>query len=74
MVRVFIREYKTVNKKNGETYVKHKLVESIRTEDGPRQRVIMSLGQLTLPRSEWKKLAHALECQLSNQETVLVPC
>ena len=31
----------------------------------------MSLGQLSLPRSEWKKLAHALECQLSNQETLL---
>jgi hypothetical protein len=31
----------------------------------------MPLGQLTLPRSEWKKLAHALECLLSNQETLL---
>ena len=71
MVRVFIREYKTVNKKNGETYIKHRLVESVRTENGPRQRVIMNLGQLTLPHAEWKKLAHALECQLSNQETLL---
>ena len=71
MVCVFIREYKTYNKKNGETYIKHKLVESVRTDNGPRQRVIMNLGQLTLPRSEWKKLAHALECQLSNQETLL---
>ena len=31
----------------------------------------MNLGQLTIPRSEWKKLAHALECQLSNQESLL---
>ena len=68
---MFIREYKTVNKKNNETYIKHRLVESIWTENGSRQRVIMSLGQLTLPRSEWKKLAHALECQLSGQETLL---
>ena len=67
----FIREYKTRNKKNGETYIKHRLVESVWTEKGPRQRVIMNLGQLTLARSEWKKLAHALECQLSNQETLL---
>lgn len=70
-MRIFIREYKTVNKKNGETYIKHRLVESIRTDNGPRQRVIMNLGQLTLARSEWKKLAHALECQLSNQDTLL---
>ena len=68
---IFIREYKTLNKKNGETYIKHRLVESIRTDNGPRQRVIMNLGQLTLPKSEWKKLAHALESNLSNQETLL---
>ena len=70
-IALFIREYKTTNKKNGETYIKHRLVESVWTEKGPRQRVIMNLGQLTLARSEWKKLAHALECQLSNQETLL---
>ena len=68
---MFIREYKTHNKKTNEMYVNHKLVESVRTEKGPRQRVIMCLGQLTLPRSEWKKLAHALECQLSGQITLL---
>jgi transposase len=70
-VVMFIREYKTRSKKTDEEYVNHKLVESIRTEKGPRQKVIMSLGQLTLPRSEWKKLAHALECQLSGQTTLL---
>jgi len=68
---MFIREYKTYNKKTDETYINHKLVESVWTEKGSRQRVIMSLGQLTLPRSEWKKLAHALECQLSGQITLL---
>ena len=70
-IALFIREYKTTNKKNGETYVKHRLVESVWSEKGSRQRIIMNLGQLSLPRSEWKKLAHALECQLSNQETLL---
>jgi len=68
---MFIREYKTYNKKTSEQYINHKLVESVRTEKGPRQRVIMSLGRLDLPRSEWKKLAHALECQLSGQATLL---
>ena len=68
---MFIREYRTRNKKSNLDYVNHKLVESIRTENGSRQRIVMSLGQLTLPRSEWKKLAHALECQLSGQSTLL---
>jgi transposase len=68
---MFIREYKTKNKKTNEEYKNHKLVKSVRTEKGPRQRTIMSLGQLTLPRSEWKKLAHALECQLTGQTTLL---
>jgi len=68
---VYIRESKKVNKKNGEVYFRHHLVEAVRTEKGPRQRTIMPLGQLLLPKSEWKKLAHALECQLSNQVSFL---
>jgi transposase len=31
----------------------------------------MGLGHLDLPRREWKKLAHALECQLSGQISLL---
>jgi transposase len=68
---VYIRESRKVNKKNGEVYTRHHLVEAVRTDKGPRQRVVMPLGQLTLPKSEWKKPAHALECQLSNQVTFL---
>ena len=67
---MFIHEYKTKNKKTGEVYVQHKLLESYRTENGPRQRIIMGLGTLTIPRLEWKLLAHFLECELRGQ-TVL---
>ena len=68
---MYIRESRKVNKINGEVYIRHHLVEAVRTDKGPRQRVVMPLGQLILPKSEWKKLAHALECQLSNQITLL---
>jgi transposase len=71
VAQVYIRESRKVNKSNGEIYIRHHLVEAIRTDKGPRQRVVMPLGQLTLPKSEWKKLAHALEYQLSGQETLL---
>jgi len=68
---VFIREYKTKNEKTGKVYIKHKLVESVKIQGQSRQRIIMPLGQLDLPRREWKKLAHALECQLSGQVSLL---
>ena len=69
MVSVFIRVKKTSIK--GVVYEKHVLVESVRINGSPRQRVIMELGKLDLPKSQWKKLAHALECQLSGQTSLL---
>jgi transposase len=62
---MFIRESKTTNKKTGTIYVKHTLVESVRTEKGPRQRLVMTLGRLNLDRSLWKELAFALESHLN---------
>ena len=52
--------------------MKHQLVESVRINSiKTQQRVVMNLGLLDLPRREWKKLAHALECQLSGQISLL---
>jgi len=68
---MFIRESKTKNKKNGEVYIKHQLVASVRTDKGPRNRVVMSLGTLTIPRIDWKRLAHALECRITGQTSLL---
>ena len=61
---MYIRESKTKNKKTDKVYVKHSLVESVRTERGPRQRLVMTLGKLELDRSLWKELAIALEAFL----------
>lgn len=68
---MYIREYRTKNKKSGKVYIKHQLVESYRTEAGPRQRVVMNLGKLNLDRSEWRRLAFVLESRLSGQETLI---
>lgn len=64
---MFIRESKTKNKKTGKVYIKHSLVESLRTERGPRQRLVMSLGKIELDRSQWKDLALALELYLNGE-------
>ncbi|MFZ3590187.1 IS1634 family transposase, partial [Bacillus sp. DJP31] len=67
---MFIRETTTKNRVTQKEYMKHVLVESYRTEKGPRQRVVMQLGTLTLPKSEWKKLASALEGRIAGQITL----
>ena len=68
---MFVRQYKTKNKKTGKIYIKHQLVQSYRTAVGPRQRVIMNLGKLNLAKSEWRRLAFALEGRLSGQEALV---
>jgi len=67
---MYIRESKTTNKKTGKVYIKHTLVESIRTAKGPRQKLVMTLGRLTLDRSLWKSLAFALESYLNGEQEV----
>lgn len=67
---MYIRETLTHNKKLNTTYKKHQLIEAIRTEKGPRQRVILELGTLTLPKSEWRKLAAVLEARLAGQDSL----
>ena len=64
---MFIRESKTKNKKTGKVYIKHSLVESVRTERGPRQRLVMTLGKLELDRKQWKDLALSLELYLNGE-------
>jgi transposase len=62
---MFIREIKTTNRKTGKAYIKHVLVESIRTPNGPRQRKIMQLGQLDLPKKHWQQLTEELQRRLA---------
>jgi transposase len=63
------RTSKTVR---GKTYINHLLVESRHTPDGPRQRVICSLGSLLPgPAEQWLSLAHKLQSSLTGQVSLL---
>ena len=64
---MYIRETTTKNKNNSKAYTTHKLVQSYHTENGSRQRVIMSLGKLELPRNRWAELAAILESRINGQ-------
>jgi transposase len=68
---VYIR--RTTRHVRGKTYQNHLLVESVATPDGPRQRVICSLGALApAPKATWLGLAQKLHASLAGQ-TALLP-
>jgi hypothetical protein len=64
---------RTTRHVKGKTYQNHLLVESIATPNGPRQRVICSLGALApAPKAMWLGLAQKLHASLAGQ-TALLP-
>lgn len=63
---MFIRE--TVKSKKGKKYIQHQLVESVRTPHGPRQKLLLNLGFLDLPKDKWKELANTIESELHKQK------
>lgn len=63
---MFIR--KTAKRHNGRSYTTYLLVESVRTPEGPRQKTICSLGDLSPgPRQKWLGLVNRVEAALQGQ-------
>ena len=58
---MFIREINKKNPGSDKIYTYHRLMESVRTPRGPRQRTLLNLGELKLPRDQWKALANRIE-------------
>jgi len=59
---MFIRKVIHIDKKNRREYYTFKLLESLRTERGPRQRMVLNLGtDFSLPEEHWKDLANRIE-------------
>lgn len=58
---MFIREVEKKNKGYEKKFIYHVLVESYRTIKGPRQRNILNLGKLIIPKDQWKILANRIE-------------
>lgn len=65
---MFIKEIKKRSKVGTKQYIQHRLVESYRIEKGPRQRTILNLGTLSLPKQQWKLLADQIEAELTGQQ------
>jgi hypothetical protein len=67
---MFIKEIKKRNKHYEKEFFSHRLVESYRSEKGPRHRTILNLGQLTIAKEQWKALADTIEAKLSGQQNL----
>jgi transposase len=68
---MFIRK---VRKRNGRTrkiYEYLQLVESVRTEKGPRQRLVLNLGNLSLDPSQYQSFARRIEEILTGQRSLI---
>ena len=66
-IPMYIREF---TKTNGTTKKKYKylrLVENVRTENGPRQKIILNLGKLNIDKSQYPALAKRIEEILTGQ-------
>jgi len=68
--RMFIK--KNTTKKKGKEYTNYLLVESLHTEQGPRHKVIASLGNLkSAPAEHWHQLAKKVERALAGQLSLI---
>jgi len=67
---MYIREFTKTNGTSQKKYTYLRLVENIRTEKGPRQKIILNLGRLKIQKSQYPALAHRIEEILTGQSTL----
>ena len=68
---MYIRRTTIKSRKNGEPYFTYRLVESVRTEKGVRQRTVLNLGRhFSLDRDSWPTLVQRIEAILSGQRNL----
>jgi len=67
---MYIRAVEHENHKSRRKYRTYKLVDSVRTERGPRQTTILNLGSdFSLPKEDWKHLANCIEEIVTEQQS-----
>lgn len=65
---MYIRRTTIKSRRTGEPYYTYRLVESVRTEHGVRQRTLANLGRhFDVPRAQWAPLAQRIEQIVSGQ-------
>lgn len=54
----------------GKLYFQCQLIAAVRMPSGPRQRLVLNLGQLKIPQEQFKHLANRIEEVLTNQPSL----
>ena len=67
---MFIRNVEKKHKNSLVLYKYQQLVESYRTEKGPRQKLLLNLGKLPIPKERWPNLAKCIEAIIRNQKVL----
>lgn len=70
---MYIKKVKKQNLGAKKIYEYLHLVENVRTEKGPRQRLILNLGTLDIPPDQYKELANCIEAMLGGQQSLFSP-
>ncbi len=68
---MFIKKVKKRNGKTEKVYQYLHLVESVRTKNGPRQRLVLNLGNLNIHPSQYKALTRRIEDILTGQRSFI---
>ena len=70
---MFIKKTLKTDPKSGKSYSAYHLVESVRTEKGPRQRTLLYMGsEIELPEGEHKLLAQRIEGIIAGEHPLLL--
>ena len=74
MATMFIRKTRKIDPATKKSYFSFQLIESVRTERGPRQHILLNLGQIPdLNAGQLKELANRIEGIVSRQTTCILP-
>jgi transposase len=65
---MYIKKVRKSHRNSNKVYEYLHLVENVRTEKGPRQRLILNLGALDVPADQYKELANCIEAMLTGQQ------
>ena len=70
---MFIRRTNTRNRKTGEAYFTHRLVETARVGNSVKQCTLLNLGvHFDVPQGDWQALAARIDELLRGQSSLLV--
>ena len=67
---MYIRTARKKNRRCDQIYSYQQLVESVRTPQGPRQRVLLNLGALPIPPAQWPELAKRIKAIYLGQQSL----